>query len=381
MKLQTIKQIKNLKNKRVILRTDFNVPMNEEKIIDDYRIKMSLPTIEYLLKKKARIVVVSHLGRPGGKPSKKLSLLPVVQRLEKILKQKIAFVSHSFGDEAKEAVETLEAGEILVLENIRFYPQEKENSAQFAKKIASLADVYINDAFAVSHRKQASVVAITKYLPSYTGLLLEEEIKKLSQTLSPTSPSVAIVGGAKISSKIKLINKLNKKFDHILLGSAISTKFIKEAGYEVGKSYVEKDFELNLKKYNFEKIILPVDVVVGDRGAKNKDVDLISKSEIIRDIGPETFKMFKIYLANAKTIVWNGPLGLIEDSRFIKHSRKLVAEIVKNKKAKIFIGGGETASLFKNKKPNSNIFISTGGGAMLEFLEGKVLPGIKVLYK
>ena len=381
MELKTIKQVKNLKNKRVILRTDFNVPMDGERIIDDYRIKKALPTIEYLLKKKAKIILISHLGRPSGKKVKKLSLLPIVTKLEKLLKQKVAFVPESFGEQAVSAVETLSGGEILVLENIRFEEGEKKNSASLARKISSLGDVYVNDAFSVSHRKHASVVAITKCLPSYAGLLLEDEIKNLSKALNPKSPSLAIVGGAKIATKIKVINKLSKIFDHTLIGGAIANNFIKSAGYEVGKSLVDNKFELNLAKYNFDKINLPVDVIVSGGGIKTKDVENIKKTEMICDLGPETLKIFKIFIKEARTIVWNGPMGWFEKPEFAKFTKSIASEIRKNETAKIYIGGGETATLFLNKKNSPNIFVSTGGGAMLELLEGKKLPGIKVLEK
>ncbi|MFA7662603.1 MAG: phosphoglycerate kinase [Patescibacteria group bacterium] len=379
MQLKTIKQIKNLTNKRVIVRTDFNVPMKGIKIIDDYRIQKALPTIEYLIKQKAKIILLSHLGRPNGKVVKELSLLPIAQKLEKLLKKKVAFIPQISGEEVEQAIETLNGGEVLVLENVRFHPKEEANDSRWGKELAGLGDIFVNDAFAVSHRKQSSVVAIAKYLPSYAGLLLEDEITNLNQVLEPKKPAVAIVGGSKIETKIKVIDKLSKKFDQVLIGGAIANNFILSAGYEVGKSLVDKDFKLNLNKYNFEKIVLPVDVIV--TGGKTREVDLVSKNEAIYDLGAETFKIFKIYLNGAKTIVWNGPMGWFEKHEFAKFTLKLASEILKNKTAQICIGGGETASLFMNKKLSPNIFVSTGGGAMLEFLEGKELPGIKVLEK
>lgn len=379
--LKTIKQIKNLKNKRVMVRVDFNVPMKGKKIVDDYRIKKAIPTIEYLTKKGAKVILISHLGRPKGEVVKKLSLLSIVKHLEKILKKSVAFVPENYGQEVESAIETLNSGEVLVLENVRFHPREKMNCSRWAKKLAKPAEIYVNDAFSVSHRKQSSVVAITKYLPSYAGLQLESEIKNLSQALKPKHPAVAIIGGAKIATKIKVIDKLSKNFDQVLVGGAIANNFIQAAGYEVGRSLVDNDYELNLKKYDFEKIILPVDVMVKWHGAKIRNVDEVKKSEAIYDLGPETFKIFEQYIDKAKTIIWNGPMGWFEKPEFAKFSEKLARKIKKNKTAKIYLGGGETTSMFNPEKLGKNFFVSTGGGAMLEFLEGNKLPGVKVLEK
>jgi len=289
----------------------------------------------------------------------------------------------------------MKPGEIVLLENLRFYLGEEKNSKSFAKKLASYADIFVNDAFSVCHRRHASVVAITEYLPSYVGLLLEKEINNLNKILKPKHPAVAVLGGAKISTKIGVIKNLLKNFDKVLIGGAIANNFIKAAGYEVGRSLVDENCKLNLEKYNFNKLILPVDVVVETRKQKNrktkkqikkvkiKDVDELGKGEMILDIGSETIEMFQKEIKKAKTIVWNGPMGFFENKEFARGTDEITEAIFKNKKAQVVIGGGETISALgiinQESKIKNNVFISTGGGAMLKFLEGETLPGIKSL--
>ncbi|MDD4607018.1 MAG: phosphoglycerate kinase [Patescibacteria group bacterium] len=381
--LKKIQQVKNLKNKTVLLRTDFNVPLKNGRVEDDYRIAMSLPTIQYLIKKQAKIVLVSHLGRPDGQIKPELSLQPTAKKLSQLLKQPVFFINQNIGQEVKNKIKELKPGQILVIENIRFQPREEKNCQRLAKQLASLADIYVNDAFAVSHRANSSVSAITQYLPSYAGLLMQDEIQNLNQALKPQHPAVAILGGAKISTKIKLIDNLLTKFDKVLLGGALVNNFIQAVGYEVGQSIVDTDYQVKMNKYDSKKLILPIDVKVktANNRAIIKYINEVGKTDKILDLGPKTVENFKKDIQKAKTIVWNGPLGYFEDIRFKQASQEIVKAILKNKSAHIIIGGGETVSLLESKQNTSKIFISTGGGAMLEFLEGKVLPGIKPLIK
>lgn len=331
--MKTIRDF-DLKNKRVLLRCDFNVPLNEKgEILNDFRIKAALPTIEYLIKAGAKIILISHLAEPE-RQDKRYSLKPVAQRLEELLRQKIEFVEGAIPGIAP-------CGEVVLLENLRFHKGEKENNEEFAKELAGLADIYINDAFGVCHREHASVAAITKFLASGAGFLLEKEIEALSQSLNqPERPLVAIIGGKKIETKIKVIDQFLKKADCLLLGGKIG-------------------LEANIKS---DKLVVPLDDKEG------------------LDIGPKSIKAFSEIIKKARTIIWNGPMGKFEDKRFEKGTKEIAKAIAKNKKAFKIAGGGETIeAIFKYGLENKFNHISTGGGAMLAFLSDEKLPGIETL--
>ena len=392
MKLRTIKST-NVKDKRVLVRVDFNVPVKNKKVIDDTRIKAALPTIEYLLRNKAKLILISHLGRPKGRRQVVYSLRPIARHLYKILntkyKRQVRFVPDCIGPDVEKVIDQMKPGRAVLLENLRFYPEEEKNNLIFAKKLAGLADIYVNNAFAVSHRKHASIVGVTKFLPGYAGLLLGKEVKILSEVLrKPRHPLVVILGGVKISTKLGVINNLAKLADKILIGGALANNFLKVRGDEIGQSIYEKDMIGETKKLleSRSPIVLPVDV--------RED-----KYFAILDIGPKTVKLFSDYIKKAKMLVWNGPLGAFERKGFDKGTRGIARAILANKKAKIIIGGGETIAALNALKPktypkprrvwgtmhptwcmvNPNIFISTGGGAMLKFLSGDKLPGIEAL--
>ena len=349
MKLKSVKQIKNLKDKRVLVRCDFDVPLEKGRVVDDSRLRACLPTIEYLLKKKAKIILIGHAGRPSGKVVKDLSLLPIKKRLEKLLGQKIDFVKDS-------------GKNILMLENLRFTAGEERNNKKFAKDLANLADIYINEAWANSHRAHSSISAIQRYLPSYAGLHLEKEIKNLSGSLS--KPLILIIGGAKIETKLPVIKKFFNQADYILVGGAVANNFLKALGLDVGQSLVNNKYLKMAKKIYNPKIILPIDV--------------IQKNGKILDIGPKTIKLFRAKIKLAKTIIWNGPMGKFEDEQYASGTDAIAKTILKSK-AKIIIGGGDTEAALGNRKIPANIFVSSGGGAMLEFLANKKLPGLKKL--
>lgn len=385
MKLRSINKIQ-LKNKKVLLRLDLNVPIKNGRvpINGQERIWRSLPTIKYLLAKKASIIIVAHLGRPEGKVVEKYSLKPVANALQKILGQPVNFWSGDFVDYIAES-KKLKPGQLVLLENIRFYPAEQKGDKAFAKKLSQLADIYINDAFGNIHRTDASMLAITYYLPSYAGFLLQEEIKNLSSILASRQGLAVILGGAKISSKIALIKKFNKIADHIFIGGAMANTFLKSQGYELGQSVFDQDQLKTAQKLASKKMFLPQDLVVANsleaKISQNVTVDKVPKSAYIVDLGPQTIRHYLQNLAKARLIVWNGPLGYFENKLFIKGSKNLLNGILKTR-AKVIIGGGETVELLNSLHLEKKVsFVSTGGGAMLEFLEGKKLPALERLKK
>ncbi len=378
--LKSIKSIKKLKNKRILVRCDFDVPLKKIKgkiiITDDSRLKDSLATINYLINKQAKVILIGHLGRPGGKINKNLSLRPIRQRLEKLLSKKIELVNidRYIDQTIIKKSQQLYTGQIMMLENLRFSDRERANCKRFAKQLANLAEIYVDNAFANSHRQHASISAIQNYLPTYYGFNILEEIKALSKVLyRPTHPLILVIGGAKVETKLPVIKKYLKLADYILVGGAVANTFIKSLDYQVGKSLVDKKYLSLAKKLLHPKIILPVDVVTNKM---IKRVDMINSQEAILDIGPATIKLYSSIIKSAKTIIWNGPMGKFEDKKFRLGTQRLAQYILKTK-ADVVIGGGDTAEVLLNKKIPKNIFISTGGGAMLEFLSGNMLPAFK----
>lgn len=387
MKSRLIRELKNLKNKKVLLRVDFNVPLKTSKVADDFRIKAGLPTINYLLSRGASVVILNHIGRPDGKVIPGLSNKPVAKRLSELLNKKVVQLNEVVGQTIKKAITSLKGGGIIILENVRFEKGEEKNDRSFAKKLASNVDLYVNDAFAVCHRQAASVSAITKYLPSYAGLLLEKEIINLNKVLeSKLRPKIAIIGGAKLETKIKVIKNLLNKMDNVLLGGAVANNVLKEMNYEVGLSLVDKTQLKLAKSILLNKLRYPLDVVVAKSKNKKaisiiKAVGKIKKDDIILDIGPDTVKFYSEFINQSKLVIWNGPLGYFEIPKY-KKSSQAVAKAIANSQAFSVVGGGETVEMIKGLGLiNKFSFVSTGGGAMLEYLEGKMLPGIKPLMK
>ena len=381
----------DLKNKIVLVRADFNVPQDESlRITDDTRIRATLPTIEYILKHGARkVVLMSHLGRPEGNCVEKYSLRHVALRLKELLGQPVQFLSDCVGTHIKQAIEVAPES-IILLENLRFHGEEEANDDSFAQQLASLADIFVNDAFGTAHRAHASTEGVTHYLKSVAGLLLEKEIQYLGKAVeNPQKPFLVILGGAKVSDKIGVIENLLPKCDRILIGGGMSYTFLKAQGKSIGNSKLQKD-KLGLansileKAQNLKKeIVLPVDHIVVDNinpEAKTDSVgENIPEGKIAVDIGPKTVALFKDKLKVAKTIVWNGPLGIFEMDAFSKGTEE-IAKFISGLKATTIIGGGDTAAAVTKFKLESKMtHISTGGGASLEFLEGKTLPGIAAL--
>ena len=386
----TLKDI-DLKGKTVLVRADFNIPQDADlNITDDTRIRATLPTLEYILKSGAKkMVIMSHLGRPDGKPVAKYSLKPVAVRLKKLLAQDVLFLNDCVGDNVKQDIDKSKE-KVVLLENLRFHAEEEANDANFAKQLAALADVFVNDAFGTAHRAHASTEGVTHFLKSAAGFLLEKEIKYLGGAVSnPQKPFMVILGGAKVSDKIGIIENLLPKCDAIIVGGGMAYTFLKAQGKQIGNSKLEKD-KLDLAKSILDKarnlnkeILLPIDNVVVDNidpNAKTEIVGLdIPDGKIAVDIGPETIKLFEQKLRPAKTIVWNGPLGIFEMDAFSQGTRS-VAEFIATLKTTSIIGGGDTAAaIAKFNLEDKMSHISTGGGASLEFLEGKSLPGIAAL--
>ena len=389
----TVRDI-DVKDKRVLVRVDFNVPMNEDTgvITDDSRIRASLPTIQYLVDHKAKVILCSHLGRPKGAPEAKFSLAPVAKRLAELIGKPVAFTRDCIGPEAENAVKALKSGDMLLLENLRFHAEEEKNGPDFARALASLADVYVNDAFGTAHRAHASIVGVTKYLqPAVAGFLLEKELVNLGGILTnPVHPFAALLGGAKVSDKVALIENIISKIDYILIGGGMAATFLKSEGYEVGQSLLEADriqtaADLIKKtKDNKVNLVLPSDVVitneVSEKGASQVvTIDKVPKDMKIVDIGPKTFASFTKILTTCKTVFWNGPMGVYEVPQFAKGSIA-VAQVLAGLKAATVIGGGSTADMvYDMKLADKMTFVSTGGGASMSFLSGEILPGVEAL--
>ncbi|MFT4147439.1 MAG: phosphoglycerate kinase [Micrococcaceae bacterium] len=400
-KLRSIDDLGDLSSKKVLLRSDFNVPLDGTTITDDGRIRASLPTIQKLLDENAQVIICAHLGRPEGKPDAQYSLAPVAQRLEELLGKKVTFAHDTVGTSAQTAIKKMQDGDIVLLENLRFNPGEasKDDAEReaFAQQLAELADDYVSDGFGVVHRKQASVYEIAKLLPSAAGLLVQKEIEELRRcTDNPQQPYVVVLGGSKVSDKLKVIENLLPKADALLIGGGMSFTFLKAQGHQVGKSLIEDDMVDTAQKFLEEskqggaKIVLPVDIVMASEFNKDADyavadVDSLEDTKLGPDAmgldnGPKTGKKFATEIAKAKTIFWNGPMGVFEFPNFA-NGTKDVAEAIKDSNAFSVIGGGDSASAVRNLGFKDSDFghISTGGGASLELLEGKELPGIEVL--
>jgi len=382
-----------LKGKKVLLRVDLNVPMKNGAITETSRIEKILPTIKLLIKKEAKIIILSHIGRPKGKVVNEMSLEPISKKLSQYLNKNVLFNKNKINENTISEINKISNGSIIMLENIRFNEGEETNNEEFSKKLSNLGDIYINDAFSCSHRAHASIEGIPKYLPSYFGLQIIEEINALERLTSEIKkPITLIIGGSKISTKIKIIKNLIKKFDNIIIVGGMANTILKHTGLKIGKSICENNFEDSIKeilensnKYNC-KITCPVDVVVSknleDMG-KNKDINEIDDDEMILDIGPKTISSIQKIIKDSNTVLWNGPAGYFENLNF-QNGTKQILEIIsqKTKNDKFFsvAGGGETvAAINKFKKLDSFTFVSTAGGAFLEHLEGKTLPGIKAL--
>jgi len=384
---KTIEDI-DLKGKKVLVRVDFNVPLKDGGVGDDTRIRAALPTIEYLLKQNAVVILCSHLGRPKGGPDPKYSLKPVADYLAKLLKKPVAFAPDCIGPEAEAAAKALKPGEVLVLENTRFHPEEEKNDMGMAKQLASLAEVFVNDAFGTAHRAHASTEGVTHFLPAVAGYLLEKEIKYLGQAIAdPKRPFVAIMGGSKISDKIGVIKNLLTKADSILIGGGMANTFFKAQGYPVADSLVEDDSLETAKELlslGGQKLRLPVDVVLGDRfdaeaATKTMSVGPIPEGWRILDIGPETVKAYGKVIDAAGTVVWNGPMGAFEFPKFAVGTFGIAKAIAASKAVSIIGGGDSVAAIQESGLADKITHISTGGGASLEMLEGLDLPGVAAL--
>ena len=391
MNKKTVKDI-DLKDKKVLVRCDFNVPMDENKnITDNRRIVAALPTIKYLLEQNCKVVLCSHLGRPKGEFKPEFSLKPVAKELSKLLGQEVIMAEDVIGEDAKNKAENLKNGEILLLENVRFHREETDNDPEFAKKLASFGEVFVNDAFGTAHRAHASTEGVTKYLPAVSGFLIEKELKFLGEALeNPERPFVAILGGSKVSDKIGVIENLLEKVDTLIIGGGMAYTFFKAQGYNVGDSLCEEDkcdlaLEIMEKaKEKGVKFLLPIDNKVGKEFKPDTESKTVKSTEIPDgweglDIGEETIKLYKEELQNAKTIVWNGPLGVFEFDQFAVGTNEIAKALGDIDAIKIIGGGDSAAAVEKAGLAEKMTHISTGGGASLEFLEGKKLPGIEAL--
>jgi phosphoglycerate kinase len=389
---KTIRDI-DVEGKRVLVRVDFNVPLDIETgaISDDSRIRAVLPTIKYLIEHKAKVIICSHLGRPAGKVVEGLRMAPIAQRLSQLINMPVSTASDCIGADVETAVNNLKPGNIILLENVRFHAEEEANDPSFAKSLARLADVYVDDAFGTAHRAHASTVGVAKYLPAVAGFLMEKELSALGSLLtSPKHPFVALLGGAKVSDKIGLIQNILGKVDVLLIGGGMAATFLKAEGYEVGSSLVEADKQgLALKlietaKRNSGALFLPIDVVITNNIVPEAKGELVEVSDIptnksIVDIGPQTVGLFSQKIRQCQMVFWNGPMGVYEIEQF-SVGTKAMAELLASLKATTIVGGGSTAEIVEDMKlADKMTHVSTGGGASLKFLEGKVLPGVAAL--
>jgi len=388
MNKKTVRDL-NVKHKRVLVRVDFNVPLDEKQhITDDTRIAAALPTIRYLLDQGAAVILMSHLGRPKGKPTPEFSLAPAAARLSELLGQPVRLAPDCVGPQVEQIAAALKPGEVLLLENLRFHAEEEKNDPAFAQQLAKLGELYVNDAFGAAHRAHASTEGVAHYLPAAAGFLMEKELDFLGKALeSPERPFVAILGGAKISDKIAVIDNLLGKVDKLLIGGGMANTFLKAKGLNIGESLVEEsslENARNLMARGGDKLLLPVDAVVADRFDNQAQSQVVSVDKVpagwrILDIGPASVALFKQVLAPAKTVIWNGPMGVFEFPQFAKGTFALAEELAHLKATTIIGGGDSAAAVEKSGLADQMTHISTGGGASLEFLEGRVLPGVAAL--
>ncbi|SHK21934.1 phosphoglycerate kinase [Anaerobranca californiensis DSM 14826] len=390
MNKMTVRDI-DPQGKRVFVRVDFNVPMADGEITDDTRIRAALPTINYLIEKGAKVILASHLGRPKGEFNPKYSLKKVGEKLSGYLNKEVKVTETVVGDDVKEAIAAMNNGDVILLENVRFMAGEEKNDLELAKQMADLADIFVNDAFGAAHRAHSSTAGIAQFLPAVAGFLMEKEIQMLGNAVdNPERPFVAIIGGAKVSDKIGVIENLLNKVDTLIIGGGMANTFLKAQGYELGKSLVEED-KIELAKELLEKaiakkveLLLPVDLVVADKFDPNADskvvaIDQIPADWMALDIGPKTVQLFADRIAGAKTVVWNGPMGVFEMDAFAKGTEGVAKALADSNGITIVGGGDSAAAVEKVGLADKMSHISTGGGASLEYLEGKVLPGVECL--
>jgi len=391
MAKRSVKDIDVAKQK-MLVRVDFNVPMKPDgTITDDTRIRACLPTIEYLVKQQSRIILCSHLGRPGGKVVKELRLAPAAKRLSELLRKPVKALSDCVGPRVEDAVSKLQDGNIVLLENLRFYPQEEANDPDFAKRLSHLADIYVDDAFGACHRAHASIVGIARYLPAVAGLLLEKELTALNGLMgNPSRPFAVMIGGAKVATKLGLLENILPKVNYLLIGGGMAATFLKSQGYNVGTSAVENDMLDHVLKLGEKarslgvRLLLPLDLIIAQKLEASSttrivSIDQVPEGWVIADIGPKTIEAFSKELNRCKTVFWNGPLGVFEITEFAEGTRSL-AKVLANLKATTVIGGGSTAEAVEEMGLTDKMsYVSTGGGASLELLQGKVLPGVAVL--
>ncbi len=386
---KTVRDV-DVQGKRVLVRVDFNVPLDEAgRVTDDTRIRAALPTIQYLREHGARVILASHLGRPKGKVVDSMRLDPAADRLSALLGHPVRKLNATIGPEVREAVMAMRPGDVVMLENLRFHPEEEANDPTFARQLASLADVYVNDAFGTAHRAHASTEGVAHYLPAVAGLLMEREIRFLSQAVqNPERPFVAILGGAKVSDKIGVIENLLPKVDRLLVGGGMANTFLLAMGHEVGDSLVEPDkvdLAKDLLARSGGKLVLPVDVVIADAFSAEAERQVVPVDQVpakwrIMDIGPETVKRFAEALQGARTVVWNGPMGVFEFEPFAAGTIAIAHVVADLPGATTIVGGGDSVAAVEAAGVADRItHISTGGGASLEFLEGRVLPGVAIL--
>lgn len=392
MILNTIREY-DFSNKKALVRVDFNVPLKDGVVTDDTRIRASLPTINYLLEHGATVVVMSHFGRPKGKKNPEFSMAPIAKRFSELLGKQVILAKDVIGSEVALQVASLKKGDVLLLENVRFYAEEEANDPEFAKSLASFGDVYVNDAFGTAHRAHASTEGVAHYLPSYAGFLIEKEVKFMAPLLeNPDKPFVAIIGGSKVSSKISVLESLVRTCNTIVIGGGMAYTFLSVQGHSIGKSLVEEDYKetaasfLAKAKEKGVQVILPVDHLCGEEFKEDTAVVTVDAADIPQnligmDIGPKTVKLIVTAVSKAKSVVWNGPMGVFEFNSFA-NGTLAVAEALAQSSATTVVGGGDSvAAINKFNLADKISHVSTGGGASLEFLEGQVLPGIKALEK
>lgn len=391
MNKKSIKDV-DVKGKRVFCRVDFNVPMKDGQITDETRIRAALPTIQYLIEQGAKIILASHLGRPKGKVNEEMRLTPVAKRLSELLEKEVKKTDEAYGDTVKSVIDSMNEGDVLLLENVRFYPGEEKNDPELAKAFAELADVYVNDAFGAAHRAHASTEGIAHYLPAVSGFLMEKEIEVLGKALSnPDRPFTAIIGGAKVKDKIGVIENLLEKVDNLIIGGGLAYTFVKAKGHEIGKSLLEED-KIELAKSFMEKaeqkgvkFYMPVDAIVADDFSADANTKVVSIEEIpsdweALDIGPKTREIYKDVIQKSKLVIWNGPMGVFEIDKFAEGTRAVAKALAEANDTYSVIGGGDSAAAVeKFGLADKMSHISTGGGASLEFMEGKQLPGVVAL--